>query len=230
MARILVIEDDHTLGRSLELTLRSSGHQVRWAQTLADARQGIEAGTDLLVLDLGLPDGDGLALCASLRETGQITPILVLSARSSLQDRVEGLTAGADDYLPKPFELPELLARVEALLRRTGWHGNEGSNTVRIGKLVLDFEAWEARVGERLVPLTELEFKLARYLYENAGRVVSREELLRKVWDLPGSTRTRTVDVFISRLRRHIEEDGSHPRHLFNVRGVGYRLVVPGTT
>ncbi len=227
MANILLVEDDHTLSMTIEMTLADLDHDVSTCRTLEAARQSLEARPpDLVVLDLGLPDGDGLDLCRDLRAKGSITPVLILTARGTVQARVEGLMTGADDYVTKPFELSELMARVEALLRRQGWHNP--SEQVRIGMLDVDFERRECRREGEPLDLTELELKLLRYLLDRAGEPVSREDILQSVWGLDRSTRTRTVDVFVSRLRRHIEPDSSRPRYLVNVRGVGYRLRLQG--
>ena len=224
MAEILLVEDDPTLGMSLEVALGAQGHSVSLCTTLASAREAVvQRPPDLIVLDLGLPDGDGMDFCRDERRRGVIAPILILTARSTIHARVEGLTGGADDYLTKPFELDELLARIEALMRRQRWHGS--GDVVAVGRLRLDFRRYEAFEGDEPVALTELEFKVLRYLLDRPGEVVTREELLSKVWGVSPSTKTRTVDVFVSRLRRLIEEDGSRPKHLLNVRGVGYRLV-----
>ena len=182
MAHILLIEDADTLGMSLEMSLTGQGHEVTWCRNLetATASFGIRP-PDLLLLDLGLPDGDGLAFCAYVRAEGSIAPIVVVTARDSLFSRVEGLKAGADDYVTKPFELPELLARVDALLRRQRWHG--AGDVVEVGALEVDFRRRSARRQGIEVGLTELEFKLLRYLVDRAGEVVSREELLARVWD-----------------------------------------------
>jgi len=226
MADILLVEDDNTLGMTLEMNLGMSGHQVRWATTLAEATAFIEESPpDLIVLDLGLPDGDGLDLCRDQRDAGRIAPILMLTARGTLESRILGLQSGADDYVPKPFDLPELLARVDALLRRQQWH-RPGDN-VEIGLLRVDFRRRQAWKDEEEITLTDLEFRLLRYLLDHQNEAVSREELLSKVWDLSPNTRTRTVDVFVGRLRRHIEEDNTKPIHLVNIRGVGYKLTLP---
>ena len=223
MARILIVEDDGTLGMTLEMSLESAGHTVNWCTSCATAREALNGESpELVVLDLGLPDGDGMDLCQELRTRGVLAPILILTARGTLEARVEGLTVGADDYVTKPFELPELMARIEALLRREGWH--KPSDVVRIGLLDVDFGLREASKAGEAVPLTQLEVKLLHYLVQKVGQVVSRQDLLNDVWGVDPSTRTRTIDVFIGRLRRIIEPEPATPRHLLNVRGVGYRL------
>ena len=223
MTDILLIEDTATLGLSLELSLNAAGYSVTWVTTLEEARMNLAAvHPKLVILDLGLPDGDGLEFCQKIRGSGQILPVLILTARDSLLARVEGLSAGADDYMTKPFELPELLARVAALLRRQRWHG--GGDQITIGTLEVDFQRRHAQRGGESVPLTEMEFKLLDHLVRHANQVVSREELLTQVWGQSAHTKTRTVDVFISRLRQILEADPANPQHLRNVRGVGYQL------
>ena len=223
MAVILLVEDDDTLGMTLEVSLAGLGHEIHWRQTLEGAREAMTSHPpDLVLLDLGLPDGHGLELCRQVRESGSIIPILVLTAQGTLHARVDGLAAGADDYVTKPFELPELLARVEAQLRRRRWHGP--GERVSIGRLEINWQRREAWQDGDPVALTDLELRLLRYLTEQRGQVVSREELLARVWQQDPSTRTRTVDVFMARLRRYIEVDTAAPQHLLNVRGVGYRL------
>jgi DNA-binding response OmpR family regulator len=223
VALLLLVEDDHTLGMTLEVSLSGEGHQIHWCRTLEAARASIVAHSpDLVLLDLGLPDGHGLELCRELRREGSIIPILVLTAQGTVHARVDGLDAGADDYVTKPFELQELLARVQAQLRRKRWHG-PGERTV-LGRLEIDWQRREAWQDGIPVELTALELRLLRYLNERQGQVVSRQELLIRVWGQDPETRTRTVDVFMARLRRYIEADTSVPQHLVNVRGVGYRL------
>jgi DNA-binding response OmpR family regulator len=224
VADILVVEDNRTMAMTLEMSLAAQGHGVRVAGSVKAAEHAIgEANPDLVILDLGLPDGEGLDLCRQMREAKRLTPILILTARHALEDRVEGLSTGADDYITKPFELPELLARVDALLRRQRWHGSGG--TVTAGRLTVDFDSHEASRDGEPVSLTDLELRLLRYLVEREGKVVRRDAILADVWGLPPSTRTRTVDVFVSRLRRLVESDPTHPRHIINVRGAGYRFV-----
>lgn len=228
MARILLVEDDPTLSLSLEVSLTAQGHEMTCCRLLADAQEAAaDQAFDLVLLDLGLPDGDGLELCRSLRRRGSILPILMLTARGTIEARVEGLSVGADDYLPKPFELPELIARIEALLRRKAWHGP--GERFALGHLELDFrnrQAW--RDGEP-THLTDMEYRVLEYLVDRHGDVVTRSELLERVWRLSADNQTRTVDVFMSKLRRHIESEGSG-KVLVTVRGEGYRLLVPDTS
>lgn len=224
MADVLIVEDDPTLGLALRTNFELEGHRAVLASTLAAARRALANRIDCVVLDLGLPDGDGLDLCVELREAGNTVPILILTARGTLDSRVSGLRGGADDYLTKPFDIPELLARVEALLRRGGWAPRP--SRLKIGHLVVDPRAHEAWRDGDAVALTALEMKLLTYFLDHAGEAVTREELLENVWELSGDVMTRTVDVFVGRLRRLIEPEGSRPKHLVSVRGVGYRLVL----
>ncbi|MDE0881509.1 MAG: response regulator transcription factor [Myxococcota bacterium] len=224
MARLLLVEDDPTLRLSLEVALRLRGHEMTSARLLADAQRITEEQSfDLILLDLGLPDGDGLELCHSLRRRGSIVPILMLTARGTLEARVEGLGAGADDYLAKPFELPELVARVEALLRRKAWHG-PGERT-KVGRLEIDFRARQTWQDGKPTHLTDMEYRVLEYLLDRRGDVVSREELLLRVWRLSPNNKTRTVDVFMSRLRKILQNEGGL-KVLLSVRGEGYRLLL----
>ncbi|MGB0591653.1 MAG: response regulator transcription factor [Myxococcota bacterium] len=223
MAVLLIVEDDQTLGMTLEVSLSGEGHDTHLCPSLESARQALVAHSpDLVLLDLGLPDGHGLELCRELRAAGSIIPIVVLTAQGTTHARVDGLDAGADDYVTKPFELQELLARVQAQLRRKRWHG-AGERAV-LGRLEIDWQRREAWKDGVPVELTDLELRLLRYLSERQGQVISRQELLTRVWQQDPATRTRTVDVFMARLRRYIETDTASPEHLINVRGVGYRL------
>ena len=224
MPNLLLVEDDPTLALSLEVSLRARGHAVVVCRTLAQARRvSSEQGFDLILLDLGLPDGDGVDLCVDLRSRGSIVPILMLTARGTLEARVEGLGAGADDYLAKPFELSEMMARVDALLRRRRWHGP--GDQVVIGRLRVDFRSREAWCDDELVHLTDMELRVLEYLVARAGDIVTREELLERVWRLSPQSKTRTVDVFMSRLRKSVEKT-EKAKVLVTVRGEGYRLIL----
>lgn len=227
-ARILVVEDEPHLASVLHLNLSLEGYDVVIA---GDARQAGQKllnpqSFDLILLDVMLPDIDGMQFCEHLRASGNFVPVLMLTARATPADRVRGLEAGADDYLPKPFVLEELLARVRSLLRRSRWHEREGSvaNIQTFGQVQVDFAAHEVRVDGQVVTLTRLEHDLLRYLMQRAGQVVSREELLAQVWQLDRHTNTRTVDNFIARLRKILEADPRQPKHLLSVRGTGYKF------
>jgi DNA-binding response OmpR family regulator len=238
MARILVVEDDVSLTISLRLALSRAGHEPVIAHTLAHARRLMnELPPDLVLLDLGLPDGDGLDALASWRADQRYLPIIALTARVTPEDRVSGLHSGADDYVTKPFDLPELLARVEAQLRRRTWpprsdpSGAEGlpAETVELGRLRLSFRTREATCDGSPMTLSDMEFRLLRHLVAHRDAVVTRETLLTEVWGLPASSRTRSIDTFIYRLRRLIEDDPAQPRLLVSARGAGYRLLATPT-
>jgi DNA-binding response OmpR family regulator len=192
-----------------------------------------ELPPDLVLLDLGLPDGDGLDTLASWRADHLYLPVIVLTARVTPEDRVSGLHSGADDYVAKPFDLPELLARVEAQLRRRTWPArseplpSDGPTpeTVEVGRLKLSFRSREATCGGAPVMLSDMEFRLLRHLVAHRDAVVTREILLTEVWGLPATSRTRSIDTFIYRLRRLIEDDPAQPRLLVSARGAGYRLL-----
>ncbi len=229
-ARILVVEDERHLAAGLKLNLEMEGHQVEIAPTGREATR-LLAGPepfDLVVLDVALPDTDGFTICRRLREAGILTPVLMLTARSEVADRVKGLEAGADDYLVKPFDLDELLARVASQLRRRTWerqaaHDPERSR-YRFGQAEVDFESHEAWMRGQPVELTHLEMELLRYFASHPRRVISRQELLEKVWGLKSYPHTRTVDNFVLRLRRRFEPDPRRPVHFLSVRGAGYKF------
>jgi len=223
-ARVLVVEDDEAIADVLRRSLRAEGHEVQSAadgvQALALAEQFVP---DLVILDLGLPRLDGTEVLKRLRDEGDV-PILILTARTETEDRVEGLDAGADDYLPKPFEREELLARTRALLRR---RPPRGSASLAVGNLLLNPDSREVKRGDREIELTNREFELLQYLAENQKLVVSRERLLEDVWGYDPFEQTNTIDVFISNLRRKLEE-GGEPRMLHTKRGAGYVLKASG--
>jgi DNA-binding response OmpR family regulator len=216
--RVLVVEDDDEIADVLRRSLRQEGHEVR---TAADGEEALEAARDfspdMVVLDLGLPKLDGVEVCRRLRADGDV-PILILTARSDTEDRVRGLDAGADDYLPKPFERAELLARLRALMRR---RPPRGSASMRVGDLVLNPDTREVSRGDRQIELTAREFELLEYLMRNQKLVISRERLLEEVWGYDPTSMTNTIDVFISNLRRKLEE-GGETRVLHTKRGAGY--------
>jgi DNA-binding response OmpR family regulator len=228
-ARVLLVEDEVNLAKGIEFNLGLEGYEV---QLVDDGLRALEILTappahDLVVLDVMLPGMDGFSLARRMRDVGNYTPLLMLTAKSLPEDMVQGLTAGADDYLAKPFDLPVLLARVKGLLRRRDWtRGEDGPRTVRIGDADVDFASFEVRARGETFRLTVLEATLLRLLVQNQGRVVGKGEILEKVWNLSPDTETRAVDNFIVRLRRYIEVNPRFPRHLETVRGAGYRLTL----
>jgi two-component system, OmpR family, response regulator MprA len=218
--RVLVVEDDEQITDVLRRTLRQEGHEVRSSADGAGAlRAAEEFVPDLVILDLGLPDLDGVEVCRRLRAESDV-PILILTARSDLDDRVDGLDSGADDYLVKPFERPELLARLRALMRR---RPPRGSAALVVGDLRLNPDTREVSRGDRRLELTNREFELLEFLMRNERLVVSRERLLEDVWGYDPLAMTNTIDVFVSNLRRKLEE-GGEPRLLETKRGAGYVL------
>jgi DNA-binding response OmpR family regulator len=221
--RVLVVEDDEAIADVLRRTLRQEGHEVRSSADGVEAlRAAEEFVPDLVVLDLGLPGLDGVEVCGRLRAESDV-PILILTARADLDDRVEGLDAGADDYLVKPFERQELLARIRALMRR---RPPRGSAALVVADLLLNPDTREVTRGERQIDLTNREFELLEYLMRNQRLVVSREQLLEEVWEYDPMAMTNTIDVFISNLRRKLEQ-GDEPRLLHTKRGAGYVLREP---
>lgn len=227
MSRLLLIEDEPSLVLTLEDRLGAEGYQV---EVQSDGVAGFEAaarGTfDLIVLDLHLPGKNGLDICRDLRQKGIETPILMLTARGHVVDKVIGLKLGADDYLAKPFDMLELLARLEALHRRGRPHGAAAGAAVAVfGDVRVDFEAAEVRRAGQPVELSALELRLLRFLVENRGKVVGRDALLDKVWGYQATPLTRTVDVHLSSLRQKLEERPSKPRHFITVHGQGYKFV-----
>jgi len=232
MARVLVVEDEAHLATGIRFNLELEGYEVALVADGAEAldllSKAPRGAHDLILLDVMLPGMDGFELTRRLRHMGDHTPILMLTAKSLPEDMVEGLEAGADDYLPKPFDLTVLLARVKGLLRRRDWARSapEGPDKVRIGDAAVDFGTFEIERLGRTIHLTLLEAMLLKLLVQNAGRVVSKAEILEKVWNVSPDTQTRAVDNFILRLRRYLEVDATHPQHVHTVRGAGYRLVL----
>jgi DNA-binding response OmpR family regulator len=218
--RVLVVEDDEDIADVLRRSLRNEGYEVR---TSADGVEALDVASgfvpDLVVLDLGLPRMDGVEVCRRLRADSDV-PILMLTARTETDDRVIGLDSGADDYLVKPFERRELLARIRALLRR---RPPRGSASLEVGDLTLNPDTREVHRGDRAIELTNREFELLEFLMRNERLVVSRERLLDEVWGYDPTAATNTIDVFISNVRRKLEEDGE-PRLLHTKRGAGYVL------
>jgi two-component system response regulator MprA len=222
-ARVLVVEDDVDIAGVLRRSLDKEGYDVRVAGDGQDALdQAAVFEPDAVVLDLGLPKLDGVEVARALRADDDV-PILILTARDALESRVEGLDAGADDYLVKPFERQELLARLRALLRR---RPPRGSAPLRVSDLSLNADTHEVSRGERSIDLTQREFELLEYLMRNERIVISRQRLLDEVWGYHPFAETNTIDVFVSNLRRKLES-GGEPRLLHTVRGAGYVLREP---
>jgi DNA-binding response OmpR family regulator len=238
-SRILIVEDEAHLAQGLLFNLQAEGHE---AEVAADGESAVDllvkqsAPFDAVLLDVMLPGIDGFAVARAMRAAQNYTPVLMLTARGRPEDVLEGFAAGADDYLPKPFELSILLARLNGLLRRTQWlRPREAEQELLTtdeytfaGKTI-DFSLLELRAADKQVRLTMMEVELLRYLVHNPGRAISRTEILDKVWHLHQDTDTRAIDNFIVRLRRYLEDDPAHPIHLQTVRGIGYRFV-PDTT
>ena len=219
MTSVLLAEDDPAISEPLARALRREGYEVGVAAdgpgTLEAARAG---GIDLIVLDIGLPKLDGLEVCRRIRSAGQSIPVLILTARADEVDTVIGLDAGADDYVTKPFRLAELLARVRALLRR-------GASETRIVQGVrIDTDARRAWLGDDEIELTSKEFDLLALLVAEAGKVVTREQIMRQVWDSKWWGSTKTLDMHVSWLRRKLGDDAHNPQFITTVRGVGFRF------
>ena len=231
--RILVVEDEEHLAEGIRFNLDAEGYEVTTAAegpaALAILRKQ-RGEFDLVVLDLMLPGMSGYSICEALRSDGNDVPVLILSARTLSEDRTRGFDAGADQYLTKPFDLDEFLSRVKNMLTMNSRRvtGAAPSATFEFGEARIDFGTFEAVVGGESVRLTSLETRLLEYFVEHAGRVISRDELLKRVWDLPGKVRSRAPDQFIHRLRKIFEPDPSHPRHFLTVRDAGYRFVPEG--
>ncbi len=220
MSVIVLVEDDPAIAAGLAMNLRYEGHEVRVA---ADGATGLELalapGVALVVLDVMLPELDGHEVLRELRARNLKLPVLMLSARGAEADKVVGLDLGADDYVAKPFGLPELLARVKALLRRS-----QAPRTVTFGRCTLELDGQALRQDGEPVELTAQEFRLLRALLESEGRALSREQLLNLAWGLSYEGTERTVDTFVRQLRVKIEDDPENPKHLLTVRGHGYRF------
>lgn len=226
-AKLLLVEDENSLVLTLTDLLTSEGFHVESAQDGQDALdRALTEKYDLIILDVMLPRKDGFEICRALRRRAIETPIIMLTARGQVADKVSGLKLGADDYLAKPFEPSELLARVEALLRRASTqHVNNRESSFHFGSVTVDFRSTSVRRDGKSVEMSAREFELLAYFIQQQGTTLSREELLSKVWGYDGSTLTRTVDAHIWMLRQKLEEDPQNPRHLLTIRGLGYKFV-----
>jgi two-component system, OmpR family, response regulator MprA len=224
--KILVVEDDPAVRNSLSRALRLEGYEAELHEEGASAIRSLQmAAPDAILLDLQLPDVDGLEICRRVRSSGDRTPILMVTARDAVDDRVAGLDAGADDYLVKPFDLAELFARLRALLRRRGPEEGE-ADVLRFEDLSLDLSTRDARRGDRVFTLTRVEFDLLELLLRHPRQVLTREVILDRVWGYNFDTGTNSLAVYVGYLRRKLEE-GGEPRLLQTVRGVGYVLREP---
>ena len=229
---ILIVEDETHLAEALAHNLQFEGY----ATTLAfDGEEGLRTAQsiqfDLVILDIMMPRLDGLEVCRRIRASGSRVPILFLTARSSDADRLLGLKVGADDYIAKPFLLEELILRIQGIFRRLEWYRSppEHQALFRFGDNEVNFLTYEARAKGRPIQLTEKECMLMKLLVERQGQVVSREEILERVWGYRFSTSSRTIDNFIVRLRRYFEDDARQPRWIQSIRGVGYRFSPDGS-
>jgi len=240
MSHVLIVEDEVHLAKGLQFNLEAEGHSVavvgdgERALDLLLGLSGEPVEFDAVVLDVMLPGKDGFTVAAELRAAKQYVPVLMLTARGRPEDVLKGFASGADDYLPKPFELPILLARLQGLLRRREWMRQSPAakaataveyEAFSFDGRTIDFGKLELRVNGNTIQLTLMEAELLRHLIRNQGRIVSRKSILEEVWGLHEDTDTRAIDNFIVRLRRYIEDNPAQPRHLLTVRGVGYRFV-----
>jgi len=227
--RLLVVEDDEPLADGLCRNLELEGFSVHRVGTGEDGLEELtqrSSDFELLILDIMLPGIDGFEVCRRLRSEGNMIPILFLTARGSDADRILGLQLGADDYLTKPFLVEELVLRVRGIMRRSEWSRTPARTgpVVKVGECEVDMDTMRASTPEGAVALTEREVMLVRFFSENEGRVLTRGELLERVWGYTFDTSTRTLDTFIHRLRKHFEGDPRNPLHFHTVRGVGYRF------
>jgi two-component system OmpR family response regulator len=235
MKHILVVEDEQHLAFGIKYNLEAEGYSVTTTADGPTALKVIEENpqaVDLVILDLMLPGMSGYAVCEALRQKGNDVPVLILSARTLVEDRVRGYDVGADQYLQKPFELEELLSMTRNLIARRSKSspvpGSEVGPVYEFGRAQVNFDTFAVTVAGEPVRLTHTEMKLLRYFVENEGSVVTRAELLEHVWGLSHMPTTRTVDNFIVNLRKYFEEDPANPRHFLSVRGAGYRFVAAG--
>ncbi len=225
--RILLVEDEVNLAKGFELNFKLEGFHVEWVSTGVDARASwLRELPDVVVLDLGLPDTDGLELLQEIKKQDFRLPVLVLTARASDEDRIIGLSLGADDYVTKPFNLQEVILRVRGLARRSQWYRSAIPSEIAIGHCTLCPSESTLRIEDQVFLLTDLELRLLLHLWRKRGSYVTREDLLVEVWGYSADTVTRTVDIFISRLRRMMG-DGPKPKLLLTKRGKGYMLLDP---
>jgi DNA-binding response OmpR family regulator len=240
MSRILIVEDERHLADGLRFNLEAESHLAEVVESgeAALVRLTEEPAIEAVVLDVMLPGIDGFAVATELRKRGQFVPVLMLTARGAPQDVLRGFAAGADDYLPKPFDLDILIARVHGLLRRSAWVQSASAmppaehpalpDVYAFANRTIDFDRLEVHHGNARLQLTVMEAKLLKYLIQHEDRIVSRKSILEDVWAVHEDTDTRAIDNFIVRLRRYLEDDPTSPRHVLTVRGIGYRFVRGG--
>jgi two-component system response regulator TrcR len=221
--RVLLVDDERALTNLVRMALEYEGWEIDVAHDAAEAVEKYRANTpDVLVLDIMLPDMDGLGVLEQIRDSDTYTPTLFLTARDSVADRVTGLTAGGDDYMTKPFSLEELVARLRGLLRRSAYLTPDDAESLVVGDLILDAASHDVRRGDELVALTSTEFELLRFMMRNPRRALSREEILRRVWNYDFGGRSSIVDLYVSYLRKKV--DAGRAPMIHTVRGVGYML------
>ena len=239
MSRILIVEDEEHLAQGLRFNLEEEGHSVEVTDKGEDALKRLlkeKQAFDALVLDVMLPGKDGFAVARELRDAQNFIPLLMLTARGRQEDILKGFEAGADDYLPKPFNLKILLARLDSMLRRKKWSQGSSESAAeasdselpplyKFGDKSIDFQSLRLHAGKNTIQLTLMETELLRFLIRRAGQAVSRKAILEEVWNLREDTDTRAIDNFIVRLRKYIEKEPAQPKHLLTVRGVGYEFV-----
>jgi len=224
--KILIIEDEEDLAKGLKLNLEDEGYRVDWASEGCEGlRKAFEDTPDLIILDVMLPKKNGLDICQELRQKNINIPIIMLTAKGEEVDKVVGLELGADDYMTKPFSIRELLARIKVQLRREKTKKRMTSKSFRFGDVEVDFVRFKVRRNEKDLKLTSLEVEILRYMIDRRGEVVTREDLLDKIWGYEKFPTTRTVDNHILKLRKKIEKDPSNPRYILSVYGGGYRFL-----
>jgi DNA-binding response OmpR family regulator len=227
-SKILLVEDEETLALGMEFNLTDEGYRVEWAKDGKQALLLFESKEyDLIILDIMLPFYDGFEIAKIVRSKKPQIPILMLTARTTPEDKVMGLETGADDYMTKPFHLDELLLRIKGMLKRKMWYKSSSlvQPVYKFGNNEVDFENLNAKCDSKKIILTQREAMLLKYLIENKGKIVSRKELLENVWHVSSEIETRTVDNFISRLRKYFEPDPNNPRYILSIRSAGYSFV-----
>ncbi len=224
--RILLVEDEEDLRMTLSDRLKSEGYVPECAVDGAEGlKKALQGSYDLIILDVMMPNKNGFDVCRDIRKAGLVVPIIMLTARGQLVDKVLGLKIGADDYLTKPFELLELLARIEALLRRGAAQPADKADALQFGPIRVDLRGTTVTRDGKVVPLSAREFRLLRYFVQNSGTTLSREVLLKEVWGYSEDTFTRTVDVHVGSLRQKLELDSKQPKLIITVPGLGYKFV-----